>query len=222
MLRGDLPAVAELALTGGAQALDALGLQVGRPLAPMLAGTAPDLETALAKAGPALVEWKLDGARIQVHRDGDDVAVFTRTLDDVTPRVPEVVEAALALPARAVVLDGEAIALRPDGRPRPFQVTASRFGSRRDVETSRRATTPLTPFLFDLLHLDGDRPPRRPAARAGGAARRTWCRHRLRPGRAPTSGAQRSSTTRWRAVTRARWSRRWTRRGSRAGAAATG
>jgi ATP-dependent DNA ligase I len=155
MLRGDLPAVAELALTGGARALDALGLQVGRPLAPMLAGTAPDLETALAKTGPALVEWKLDGARVQVHRDGADVAVFTRTLDDVTARVPEVIEAALALPVDAVVLDGEAIALRSDGRPRPFQVTASRFGSRRDVDTSRKAT-PLTSFLFDVLHLDGD------------------------------------------------------------------
>ena len=89
-------------------------------------------------SGPAAVEWKLDGARIQVHRDGDDVAVFTRTLDDVTARVPEVVEAALALPCASVVLDGEAIALRADGRPHPFQVTASRFGSRRDVERCAR------------------------------------------------------------------------------------
>ena len=92
---------------------------------------------------------------MQIHREGDDVAVFTRTLDEVTPRVPEVVEAALALPARAAVLDGEAIALDAEGRPRPFQVTASRFGSRRDVEAQRTAT-PLTPFLFDLLHLDGE------------------------------------------------------------------
>ena len=155
MLRGDLPAVAEVALTDGGDGLAALRLQVGRPLAPMLAGTAEDLDAALARAGPALVEWKLDGARVQIHRDGDDVAVFTRTLDEVTPRVPEVVQAALALPARAVVLDGEAIALDPEGRPRPFQITASRFGSRRDVE-SQRAATPLTPFLFDLLHLDGE------------------------------------------------------------------
>ncbi|HEV8151455.1 MAG TPA: ATP-dependent DNA ligase [Solirubrobacteraceae bacterium] len=155
MLRGDLPAVAELALTDGAEGLAALRLQVGRPLAPMLAGTAEDLDAALARAGPALVEWKLDGARVQIHRDGDDVAVFTRTLDEVTARVPEVVDAALALPARAAVLDGEAIALDPQGRPRPFQVTASRFGSRRDVE-GQRAAIPLTPFLFDLLHLDGE------------------------------------------------------------------
>jgi DNA ligase-1 len=167
MLRGDLPAVAALALTEGAAGLTALRLQVGRPLAPMLAATAEDLDAALGRTAPALVEVKLDGARVQVHRDGADVAVFTRTLDDVTPRVPEVVEAALALPARTAVLDGEAIALAPDGRPRPFQVTASRFGSRRDV-AAQRAATPLTPFLFDLLHLDGedllDRPLRERAA----------------------------------------------------------
>jgi DNA ligase 1 len=155
MLRGDLPAVAALALAEGAEGLAALRLEVGRPLAPMLAGTAEDLGAALHRAAPALVEVKLDGARVQIHRDGGDVAVFTRTLDDVTPRVPEVVEAALALPARSAVLDGEAIALTADGRPRPFQVTASRFGSRRDVE-AQRAATPLTPFLFDVLHVDGE------------------------------------------------------------------
>ena len=133
MLRGDLGAVAELALTEGRDGLAALRLQVGRPLAPMLAATAPDLEAALARIAPAVVDWKLDGVRVQVHRDGGDVAVFTRTLDEVTERVPEVVEAALALPVAAAVLDGEAIALHPDGRPRPFQVTAARFGARRDV-----------------------------------------------------------------------------------------
>ncbi len=154
-LRGDLGAVAAIALAEGAVGLDALRLQPGRPLQPMLAQPAPDIATAMAKVSPAGVEFKLDGARIQVHRDGSDVAVFTRTLDDVTARVPEIVEAALALPVRAAVLDGEAIALRADGRPHPFQTTAARFGSRRDVAELRDAL-PLTPSLFDLLHLDGE------------------------------------------------------------------
>jgi len=132
----------------------ALRLEVGRPVAPMLAGTAADLGAALSRIVPAAVEWKLDGARIQVHRDGEDVQIFTRTLDDITPRLPEVVAAVRALPARSLVLDGEVIALAQDGRPRPFQVTAGRFGARRDVEALRRAT-PLTAFLFDVLHRDG-------------------------------------------------------------------
>jgi DNA ligase 1 len=155
MLRGDLGAVAGIALTDGAAGLGALRLTVGRPLQPMLAQTAADVESALARVHPAAVEWKLDGARIQMHRDGGDVAVFTRTLDDVTARVPEIVEAALALDVGAAVLDGEAIALRPDGRPHPFQVTGSRFGSRRDVDALRRSV-PLTAVLFDALHVDGE------------------------------------------------------------------
>jgi DNA ligase 1 len=155
MLRGELGAVASAALHGGAGALAEFRLEVGRPLQPMLAQTARDVGAALERTGPAAVEWKLDGARIQVHRDGSDVAVFTRNLDEVTARLPEVVEAALALPARAAVLDGEAIALREDGRPHPFQVTGSRFASRRRVDELRRAV-PLTPMLFDVLHVDGD------------------------------------------------------------------
>ena len=155
MLSGDLGTVATIALTDGEAGLAALRLRVGQPLQPMLAQPAADIAAALAKVHPAAVEWKLDGARIQVHRDGRDVAVFTRTLDDVTPRVPEIVEAALALDVTSAVLDGEAIALRPDGRPHPFQVTASRFGSRRRVE-DLRASVPLTAVLFDVLHADGD------------------------------------------------------------------
>jgi DNA ligase-1 len=155
MLRGDLGAVAAIALAEGPAGLDGLRLRPGRPLAPMLAQPAADIATALARVSPAGVEFKLDGARIQVHRDGADVGVFTRTLDDVTARVPEIVAAALALPVRAAVLDGEAIALRADGRPHPFQTTAARFGSRRDV-AQLRDTLPLTPLLFDLLHLDGE------------------------------------------------------------------
>ena len=161
MLRGSLGPVAEAALTEGVPGLRAFHLEVGRPLQPMLASTAPSLEVAMEKVGEAAVEWKLDGHRIQVHRAGTEVAVFTRTLDDITARVPEVVAAALTLPVEAAVLDGEVIALQPGGRPHPFQVTAGRVGSRLDVERLAE-TLPLTAFLFDLLHLDGqdliDRP----------------------------------------------------------------
>jgi DNA ligase 1 len=135
-------------------ALRAFGLKVGRPLRPMLASSAATVADAFARLSPAVVEWKIDGIRIQVHRSGTDVAVFTRTLDDITIRVPEITEAVLALDVRAAVFDGEAVALAPDGRPRPFQVTASRTGSHMDV-ARQRADTPLTPFFFDLLHLDG-------------------------------------------------------------------
>jgi len=135
-------------------ALRAFGLKVGRPLRPMLASSAATVADAFARLSPAVVEWKIDGIRIQVHRIGTNVAVFTRTLDDITVRVPEITEAVLALDVRAAVFDGEAVALAPDGRPRPFQVTASRTGSQMDV-ARQRADTPLTPFFFDLLHLDG-------------------------------------------------------------------
>ncbi|WP_033820037.1 ATP-dependent DNA ligase, partial [Kitasatospora sp. MBT63] len=155
MLRGSARAVAEAALGGGTPALRAFTLEVGRAVRPMLAAAAPDTAAALARIeGPAALEWKLDGVRVQVHRDGPEVAVFTRGLDDITARVPELVEAALALPVRAAVLDGEAIALGPDGRPRPFQVTGARTASRQDP-ARLRAETPLTPYFFDLLHLDG-------------------------------------------------------------------
>jgi DNA ligase 1 len=149
MLRGDLAAVAAAALGGEEGALAEFTLQVGRPIGPMLAQTASDTADALQKlGGVAAFEWKLDGARVQIHRDGDDVSIYTRSLDDVTARLPEIVEAALALPAQNLILDGEAIALRPDGRPQPFQVTASRLGS-------KQGSTPLTAMIFDLLHLDG-------------------------------------------------------------------
>ena len=135
-------------------ALRSFRLRVGRPLRPMLAAAAPSIEAALQKVCPAAVEWKIDGVRVQVHKDGDRVTVFTRTLDDITARVPELVTAVRALPARSLVLDGEAVALYPDGRPQPFQVTASRAGTRTEVE-SRRGDIPLTPFFFDLLHVNG-------------------------------------------------------------------
>jgi DNA ligase-1 len=135
-------------------ALRGFTLRVGRPARPMLAASAPDVAAALAKISPAAAEWKIDGIRIQVHRSGNEVAVFTRTLDDITARVPEIVDAALSLPVSAAVLDGEAVALAPDGRPRPFQVTAARTASQAEVGRMR-GQTPLTPFLFDLLHLNG-------------------------------------------------------------------
>ncbi|MDT7767385.1 MAG: ligase 1 [Mycobacterium sp.] len=155
MLGGDLPAVAAAALTGGTAALDTFTLRVGRPVGPMLAQTAAGVAEALEKlGGTAVFEAKLDGARVQIHRSGDQVTVYTRSLDDVTARLPEVVEATLALPVRELIADGEAIALRPDGRPQPFQVTGSRFGRSVDVAAARTAR-PLSVFFFDILHRDG-------------------------------------------------------------------
>jgi DNA ligase-1 len=155
MLGGALPAVAAAGLSGGTAALDAFTLHVGRPVGPMLAQTAADVGEALEKlGGEGIFEAKLDGARVQIHRAGDLVTVYTRSLDDVTARLPEVVEATLALPVRELIADGEAIALRPDGRPQPFQVTASRFGRSVDVAAARTAQ-PLSVFYFDILHRDG-------------------------------------------------------------------
>jgi len=158
---GSLMLVASVALGGppddpaqARAALSAIRLQVGRPAAPMLAASAPTVAAALERILPAAVEWKIDGIRIQVHRAGADVRVFTRTLDDITARVPEIVAAARSLDAGAAVLDGEAVALGPDGRPRPFQVTSARTASQGDPARLAQQT-PLTPFLFDLLHVDG-------------------------------------------------------------------
>ena len=155
MLGGDLPGVAAAALTGGAAALADFTLRVGRPVGPMLAQTSTGVGDALHRlGGEAVFEAKLDGARVQIHRSGDEVTVYTRSLDDVTARLPEVVEATLALPVTDLIADGEAIALRPDLRPHRFQVTASRFGRSVDVGAAR-AAQPLSVFFFDLLHLDG-------------------------------------------------------------------
>jgi DNA ligase-1 len=155
MLAGWSSVVAEAALRGGEEALAGIGLEVGRPLRPMLAAAAPDLETALEQVGDdAFLDGKLDGIRLQAHRDGDEVRLFTRSLDDITDRLPEVVEAVLALPSRRLVVDGEAIALDASGRPLPFQQTASRTMSSAGVQRLRDEV-PVTPFFFDLLHLDG-------------------------------------------------------------------
>ncbi|WP_127475947.1 ATP-dependent DNA ligase [Microbacterium sulfonylureivorans] len=150
MLSGDLGATAVIALTRPADELEAVGLVVRRPVMPMLASTAGSVAEALqALDGEASVEYKLDGARIQVHRDGDDVRVFTRNLADITHRVPEIVDAVRALPAERIMLDGETLALDEDGGPRPFQDTMARFGS----ESGESVV--LRPWFFDILHLDG-------------------------------------------------------------------
>ena len=168
MLAGDLGTVAARALADGAEGLSGFGLAVLSPIQPMLAQTGDDVDDALARIRPASVEWKLDGARLQVHRSGDDVRAFTRNLADITDRVPEIVEAVLALDARALVLDGEAIALDTDARPRRFQQTMSRFGSKVKLAEARKET-PLSPFFFDLLHLDGEDLIDRPARERIGA-----------------------------------------------------
>jgi DNA ligase 1 len=154
MMAGDLPSVAKAALTGGGAELATFATQLFRPVQPMLAGSAEDASEAIGELGEAALEYKLDGARIQIHKSGDQVAVYSRRLNDVTAAVPEVVELVRALPARELILDGEVIALRENGTPHAFQTTMSRFGKRLDVNRAR-GEVPLTPFFFDLLHLNG-------------------------------------------------------------------
>jgi len=147
--------LARAALEEGAPALGRFSLRLLSPVAPMLASPAGDAEEALERLGEAAFEYKLDGARLQVHRAGEEVRVFTRQLQDVTARVPEVVEWARGLPVREAVVEGEALALRSDGRPRPFQETMRRLGRSKDVEAARRSL-PLSCFFFDLLFLEGE------------------------------------------------------------------
>ncbi|MDX6349372.1 MAG: ligase 1 [Streptomyces sp.] len=154
MLSGSLGTVAEALLDRGPEALADYRLEVGRPVQPMLAHTAKDVDEALDKLGPCVVEEKLDGIRVQAHKDGDSVRLYTRTLDDITDRLPEVTTAVRELAAERAVLDGEVIALGPDGRPRPFQEVAGRTASRLDV-AGARATVPLSPVFFDVLSVEG-------------------------------------------------------------------
>lgn len=160
MLAGDLGHVASTVMAQGEAGLDALSsyrLELFRPVQPMLADSADDVSEAMGTAGGGslAIEWKLDGARIQVHRDGDRVAIYTRNLNDVTARLPEVVEAVRRARARTLILDGEVIALAPDGRPLSFQDTMRRFGRKLDAD-ALRAELPLTPFFFDVLLHDDD------------------------------------------------------------------
>ncbi|GAA4805274.1 ATP-dependent DNA ligase [Nocardioides caeni] len=166
MLAGGAAPIAESAFAG-ADALAAIGLSVGRPVLPMLASSAPDVASAVLKVaraagdgGQFAVDAKLDGIRIQVHRAGDEVVIATRSLDVITDRLPEVVEIVRALPAERLVLDGEAMWLADDGRPRAFQETAARTAS--GAVGADAQAGHVTPYFFDLLHLDGtdllDRP----------------------------------------------------------------
>ncbi|SDS16888.1 DNA ligase-1 [Nocardioides scoriae] len=146
--------IAVAALGGGAEALAGFSMLVGRPVRPMLAGTAPDVAAGVAKASPdaaLAVDTKLDGIRIQVHKHGDEVLVFTRSLEEIGERLPQVVAVARSLPADDLVLDGEALALDETGRPRPFQETASGTATH---GPSAAADAGVRPFFFDLL-LDG-------------------------------------------------------------------
>jgi DNA ligase-1 len=157
-LSGSLPAAAAAALSAddsGPAAVDALrtmSVQIGRPVRPMLAASAPTVAEAMDRISPAAVDWKIDGIRVQLHRQGAAVRVFTRTLDDITDRVPELAAAGLTMDALTAIVDGEAVALRPDGRPQPFQVTAARAASQPGASGE---SAQLTLFLFDLLHADG-------------------------------------------------------------------
>ena len=154
MLSGDLAATVQLAFERGEEALHGVSLELFRPVLPMLAEPAADVESALAQLPAAAFEYKMDGARIQVHRRADEVRVYTRTGNDVTGAVPEVVELAQSLAEPELVLDGEVIALRPDGKPYPFQETMRRFGRKLDVD-SMRQTLPLSAFFFDCLYSAG-------------------------------------------------------------------
>src|SRR5436190_6129469 len=185
MLAGALAPVARAALPAGNAGEDALSvfmIQLFQPVQPMLADSAEDVGAALTGLGEASLEYKLDGARIQVHKSGDEVRVFSRNLRDVSPAIPEVVEIVRALPAREVILDGEAIALRQDRTPHPFQTTMRRFGRKLDVD-ALRTELPITPAFFDLLYLDGqplvDEPLSRRTSAATGIVPAQWLVPRL-------------------------------------------
>src|SRR5438128_5315160 len=192
MLAADLGRVAHAALTRGAAGLTGFRVELFRPLQPMLAQAADDVRQALAhlggEKGEAAFEYKLDGARIQVHKAGDEVRVFSRQLNDVTQAVPDVVEAVRRLPLHEAILDGEAIALRPDGTPLPFQVTMRRFGRKLDVERLR-TELPLASFFFDILYADGAPPLDEPYARRFAALAAAVPDAQRAPRRAPAAPA---------------------------------
>src|SRR5687768_5590902 len=155
MSAGGLGEVARAALSDGSAGLSAFTIRLMQPVLPMLSQSAESPEDALAQLGRAAFEWKLDGARVQVHKAGDDVRVYTRNLNDVTQRVPEIVEIVRASPRTNLILDGEAIALRPDSSPLSFQLTMRRFGRKLEVDAMRREI-PLSVFFFDCLLLEDE------------------------------------------------------------------
>ena len=154
LMGGNLTTAAHAALTGGEAALDAISVRVMLPVRPMLADSADDVDAALSDIEEASLEYKLDGARVQIHKAGSDVRVFSRTLNDVTASVPEIVTVTRALPANELILDGEVIALDASGSPRPFQMTMKRFGRTKNVD-ALQTELPLTLFAFDCLFVDG-------------------------------------------------------------------
>ncbi len=155
MVSGDLASVGRIAIEEGEAGLTRFDLRVLHPVQPMLAQTAEDVADAMTTLGIAALEYKLDGARVQAHKAGDEIRVFTRQLNEVTAAVPELVQILQRLPVRETILDGEALVLRENGTPRPFQETMRRFGRKLNVE-QMRAAMPLVPFFFDCLYLDGD------------------------------------------------------------------
>jgi DNA ligase-1 len=155
MVAGGVPAIATSALTDGAAALSRYAIALFQPLAPMLAQPADDIDDAMARIPMAALEWKVDGARVQVHKDGDTVRIYSRTGNEVTHAAPEVVDAMRAARARRLILDGETIALKANGAPYPFQDTMRRFGRALDIE-AMRATMPLSVFFFDCMRRDND------------------------------------------------------------------
>jgi DNA ligase-1 len=162
MRAGGLPVMARAALTEGEAGLARFALRVFQPVQPMLARPAEDVADAIERLGRAAFEWKLDGARVQAHKSGGEIRVYTRSLNEVTAAVPEIVAALQECPAREVILDGETIALKPDGTPYPFQETMRRFGRKLDVE-ALRAAYPLSVFFFDCLLAEGEDFTARPA-----------------------------------------------------------
>ena len=154
MLAGDLAVVTRAALEKGEAGLASYDIQLFQPVQPMLAQPAEDISEAMGELGEAALEFKMDGARVQLHKSGDDVRIYSRALNDVTAALPDLVEIARAFPAKELILDGEALSLLPDGRPQPFQITMRRFGRRLDVDRMRQEL-PITPFFFDLLYFDG-------------------------------------------------------------------
>jgi DNA ligase-1 len=154
MMAGDVAVVARSAIEAGEAGLHQYDVRLFRPIQPMLAQTAEDVADALADLGEAALEFKMDGARVQVHKSGEDVAVYSRALNDVSAAVPEVVEAVRVLPAKELILDGEVLSLLPHGRPQPFQITMRRLGRKLDVDRMR-VELPMTPYWFDLLYLNG-------------------------------------------------------------------
>jgi DNA ligase-1 len=185
MMAGALAPVAHAALVDGESGLNRFSVRLFQPVQPMLAQPAADLDVALAEIeGEIGLEWKLDGARIQVHTAGGDVKVFSRNLRDVSAAVPEIVETVRALSLRDAIFDGEVIALKPDGSPHDFQVTMQRFGRKLDVDRLR-AELPLVPFFFDCLYLDGapliDESQERRFAALDSVAHALIVPHRIRP-----------------------------------------